>query len=53
MPCYDKIPLTLAALIGRNGSLSLLCHSCKFDYQQRVLKTLSGPGYLRSKNGVV
>ena len=47
MPCHDKIPLTLT-LIGRNGSLSLLCHSCKFDYQQRVRKALPGPGYLRS-----
>ena len=24
--------------IGREGGLSTLCHSCGFDYQQRVLK---------------
>ena len=30
-----------------------LCHSCGFACQQRVLKTFPGPGYLRSKDGVV
>ena len=30
-----------------NGGLSTLCHSCGFDYRQRVLKTFLGPGYLR------
>ena len=28
------------------------CHGCGFDYQ-RVLKAFPGPGYLRSKDGVV
>ena len=37
-------------LIGRGGGLSTLCHSCGFACQQRVLKTFSGPGYLRSEN---
>ena len=27
------------ALIGRDGGLSTLCHSCGFTCQQRVLKT--------------
>ena len=46
------IPLTLV-LIGRDGGLSTLCHSFRFDYQQRVLKTFHGPGYFRSEDGVV
>ena len=49
---YGSIPLTLG-LIGRNGGLSTLCHSCRFACQQRVLKTFPGPGYLRSEDGVV
>ena len=40
-------------LIGRDGGLSTLCHSCGFACQQRVLKTFPGPGYLHSKDGVV
>ena len=32
---------------------ALLCHSCGFACQQGVLKTLPGPGYLRSVDGVV
>ena len=36
--CYGSIPLALA-LIGRDGGLSTLCHSCWFACQQRVLKT--------------
>ena len=32
---------------------SILCHSCEFDYQQRVLRTFPGSGYLRSEDGVV
>ena len=32
---------------------ALLCHSCGFPCQQRVLKTFSGPDYLSSENGVV
>ena len=50
--CYGSIPLTLG-LIERDGGLSTLCHSCGFAYQQRVLKTFLGPGYLRSEDGVV
>ena len=34
-------------LIGRDGGLSTLCHSCGFACQQRVLKTFPGPGSLR------
>ena len=49
---YGSIPLALG-LIVRDGGLSTLCHSCKFAYQQRVLKTFPGPGYLHSENGVV
>ena len=50
--CYGSIPLTLV-LIGRDGGLRTLCHGCGFDYQRRVLKSFSGPGYLRPKDGVV
>ena len=50
--CYGSITLTLV-LIGREGGLSTLCHSCGFACQQRVLKTFPGPGYLRSEDGVV
>ena len=50
--CYGSIPLTLR-LIGRDGGLSTLCHSCGFACQQRVLQKFPGPGYLRSKDGVV
>ena len=42
--------------VGREGWLfehSALCHSFGFASQQRVLKTFPGPGYLRSKDGVV
>ena len=35
--CYGSIPLTLG-LIGRDGGLSTLCHSCRFACQQRMLK---------------
>ena len=34
---YGSIPLTLV-LIERDGDLSTLCHSCRFDYQLRVQK---------------
>ena len=44
--CYGSIPLVLG-LIGRDGGLSALCHSCEFACQQRVLKTFPGPGCLR------
>ena len=36
--CYDSIPLTLG-LIGRDGGLSTLCHTCGLACQQRMLKT--------------
>ena len=50
--CYGSIPLALG-LIGRDGGLSTLCHSCGFACQQRVLKTFPCPGYLHSEDGVV
>ena len=50
--CYGSIPLTLR-LIGRDGDLSTLCHSCGFAFQRRVLKTFPGPGYFNSEDGVV
>ena len=50
--CCGSIPLTLG-LIGRDGGLNTLCHSCGFACQQRVLNTLPGPGYLHSEDGVV
>ena len=50
--CYGSIPLTLG-LIGRDGGLSTLCHSCGFACQQRVLKTFPSPGYLHPEDGVV
>ena len=40
-------------VIGRDGGLSTLCHSCEFACQQRVLKTFPGPGYPCSKDGIV
>ena len=49
---YSSIPLTLA-LIGRDGGLSTPGHSCGFACQQRVLKTVSGPAYHYSEEGVV
>ena len=50
--CYKSIPWTLA-LIGRDGSVSTLCHSCGFPCQQKLLNTFPGPGYLRYVHGVV
>ena len=50
--CYGSIPLALG-LIGRDGGLSTLCHSCGFACQQRVLKTFPDPGYLYSEDWVV
>ena len=50
--CYGSILLALG-LIGKDGGLNTLCHSCGFACQQRVLKTFPGPGYLHSKDGVV
>ena len=40
-------------MIERDGGFSTLCHSCRLDYQQRVLKTFLGPGCLRAEYGVV
>ena len=50
--CYSSTTLTLV-FIERNGGLSTLCHGCRFDYEQRVLKTFSGPGYFLSEDRVV
>ena len=50
--CYGSIPLGFG-LIGMDGGLSTLCHSCGFACQQRMLKTFLGPGYLPSEDGVV
>ena len=50
--CYGSIPLIMV-LIGRDDDLNTLCHSCRFDYQQRVLKMFSGPGHIRCENGEV
>ena len=52
LSCYGATPLALG-LIGMDGGLSTLGHSCWFACQQRVLKTFPGPGYLRSEDGVV
>ena len=52
LSCYGSI-LPALGLIGRNGDLSTLYHSCGFACQQRVQKTFSGPGYLHSDDGVV
>ena len=48
---YGLIPLTLG-LKGRDGDFSTLCHSCGFTCQQRVLKTVPGPGFIRSEDKV-
>ena len=50
--CYSSVTLILV-LIVRDGGLSTPCHSCRFDYQQRVLKTFSGPDYLYPEDEVV
>ena len=50
--CYGSTP-GASGLIGRDRGLSTLCHSCRFDCQQRVLKTFPGPGYLHSVDVVV
>ena len=36
-------------VIGRNGALNTVCQSCRFSCQQKVLKTFSGPDYLRPR----
>ena len=50
--CYGSIPLALG-LIGRDGGLSTQCHSFWLAFQERVLKTFPGPGYLCSEDGIV
>ena len=40
-------------MIGRDGGLNTLCHSCGIACQQRVLKTFPGRAYFRFENGVV
>ena len=50
--CYSSILLTLG-LIGGDGGLGTLCHTCGFACHQWVLKTFPGFGYLRSEDGVV
>ena len=40
-------------LIGRDGGLSTLCHSCGFACQQRVLKKFPDPFYLHFNYEVV
>ena len=50
--CYGSIPLAVR-LIGRDGALSTLRHSCGFTCQQRALKKFPGLGYLCSEDGIV
>ena len=37
----------------RDGGLSTLCHSCGLAFQQWVLRTFPGSGYLHSEDGIV
>ena len=48
---HNFIMLRLNPFGPRVGGLGT--HSCGFACQQRVLKTFSGPAYLRSEDGVV
>ena len=50
--CYCSIPLALG-LMGRDASLSTLCHGCGFVCQQRVLKAFPGSGSLHSEDEVL
>ena len=50
--CYGSIPLGLG-LIRRDGGLNTLCQICGLAFQQRVLKTFPGSGYLQSEDKVV
>ena len=50
--CYGSIPLGFQ-LIGRDGGLSTLCHSCGLAFQQSVLKAFPASGYLHSEDLVV
>ena len=36
---YGTIPLSLV-LIGNDSGLSTLCHSCRFNYQERIQKII-------------
>ena len=49
---YDSIP-SILGLIGRDGSLNTLCHSCGFACQQKLLKMHPGPASFCSQDGVV
>ena len=40
-------------VIGRDGGLSIMCHSCGFACHQRVLKTFTHIAYLCCKDGIV
>ena len=40
-------------VIGRDGGLRILCHSCGFACRQRVLKTFSGRSYLSLVDRIV
>ena len=44
--CYGSVQYLI--IIGRDGGLSTLCHSCGFACQQKVLKTFPGTGLLSS-----
>ena len=37
-------------VIGSDGGLSTLSHSCGYFYQQRKIKTFHSPAYLRSED---
>ena len=53
---YDVIKGTISAKLSESFNCyreSILCHSCRFDYQQRLLNTFPGPGHLHPKDGVV
>ena len=50
--CYGSIPLA-KRMIGRDGGLSNLCHSCGFACQERALETFPGPDYIHSEDWVV
>ena len=50
--CCGSIPLALG-LTEKDGGLSILCWTCGFGCQERVLKRFPGTGYLHSKDGLV
>ena len=54
--CYDSISLTSdlsLGLIRKDGGLTAPCHSSRFSWWEKVLKTFPGPGYLCSEDEVV